>query len=162
RVLDVLDAPVPVREPEQPRQAPASPFPLVVRDLSARYAGRGRDALSGPDLALGPGRRIPVGVPSGCGRPTLADGTLRVFDARAGGYPLAGVDAYALDGDDGRRLVGLCAQDAHLFDSSLRENLLLAKRDATEEELRDALGRARLLEWTRSLPDGLDTLVGEH
>ncbi|MBM7088409.1 thiol reductant ABC exporter subunit CydD [Streptomyces sp. NPDC012461] len=162
RVLDVLDAPVPVREPEQPRQAPASPFPLVVRDLSARYAGQDRDALSGLDLTLEQGRRIAVVGPSGSGKTTLAQVLLRFLDARAGGYTLAGVDAYALDGDDVRRLVGLCAQDAHLFDSSLRENLLLAKRDATEEELRDALGRARLLEWTRSLPDGLDTLVGEH
>ncbi|MFJ9666548.1 thiol reductant ABC exporter subunit CydD [Streptomyces sp. NPDC101219] len=162
RVLDVLDAPVPVREPEQPRQAPASPFPLVVRDLSARYAGQDRDALSGLDLTLEQGRRIAVVGPSGSGKTTLAQVLLRFLDARRGGYTLAGVDAYALDGDDVRRLVGLCAQDAHLFDSSLRENLLLAKRDATEEELRDVLGRARLLEWTRSLPDGLDTLVGEH
>jgi ATP-binding cassette subfamily C protein CydCD len=72
------------------------------------------------------------------------------------------VDAYALDGDDVRRLVGLCAQDAHLFDSSVRENLLLAKKDATEDELRAALERARLLDWADGLPDGLDTLVGEH
>ncbi len=64
--------------------------------------------------------------------------------------------------DDVRKLVGLCAQDAHLFDSSLRENLLLARKDATEDELRAALGRARLLDWADSLPDGLDTLVGEH
>ncbi|WP_432056537.1 thiol reductant ABC exporter subunit CydD [Streptomyces sp. bgisy022] len=162
RVLDVLDAPVPVREPERPRQAPASPFPLVLGGLSARYAGQERDALTGLDLTLERGRRIAVVGPSGSGKTTLAQVLLRFLDPRAGRYTLAGVDAFALDGDDVRRLVGLCAQDAHLFDSSLRENLLLAKRDATEEELYDALGRARLLEWTRSLPDGLDTLVGEH
>jgi ATP-binding cassette subfamily C protein CydCD len=72
------------------------------------------------------------------------------------------VDADTLDGDDVRRFVGLCAQDAHLFDSSVRENLLLARKGASEEELRDALARARLLEWADGLPDGLDTLVGEH
>ncbi len=72
------------------------------------------------------------------------------------------MDAYALAADDMRRLVGLCAQDAHLFDSSVRENLLLARREATDGELRDALERARLLEWADGLPDGLDTLVGEH
>src|SRR5690606_41965252 len=98
--------------------------------------------------------------PSGSGKTTLAQVLLRFLDACAGGYTLAGVDACAPDGGDVRRLVGLWAQDAHLFDSSLRENVLLAKRDATEEELRDALGRARLLECTRSLPVGLDTLVG--
>ncbi|MER5447827.1 thiol reductant ABC exporter subunit CydD [Streptomyces sp. NPDC002764] len=162
RVYEVLDAPEPVREPELPRQAPATPFPLAVRGLTARHAGQDRDALAGLDLNLDQGRRIAVVGPSGSGKTTLAQVLLRFLDAGSGSYTLAGVDAYALDGDDVRRLVGLCAQDAHLFDSSVRENLLLAKKDATESELRDALRRARLLDWADSLPDGLDTLVGEH
>ncbi|MFF4907854.1 thiol reductant ABC exporter subunit CydD [Streptomyces sp. NPDC001260] len=162
RVYEVLDAPDPVREPELPRQAPATPFPLAVRGLTARHAGQDRDALAGVDLSLDQGRRIAVVGPSGSGKTTLAQVLLRFLDAGTGSYTLAGVDAYALDGDDVRRLVGLCAQDAHLFDSSVRENLLLAKRDANESELRDALRRARLLTWADSLPDGLDTLVGEH
>lgn len=58
--------------------------------------------------------------------------------------------------------MGLCAQDAHLFDSSVRENLRLARTGASEEQLREALAAARLLEWADGLPDGLDTLVGEH
>ncbi|WND40355.1 thiol reductant ABC exporter subunit CydD [Streptomyces sp. BB1-1-1] len=162
RVYEVLDAPEPVREPETPRQAPASPFPVVLKGLAARHAGQDRDALVGLDLTLAEGRRIAVVGPSGSGKTTLAQVLLRFLDADAGSYTLAGVDAYALAGDDVRRLVGLCAQDAHLFDSSVRENLLLARKDATEDELRDVLGRARLLEWADSLPDGLDTLVGEH
>ncbi|MBB5127746.1 thiol reductant ABC exporter subunit CydD [Streptomyces griseoloalbus] len=162
RVYEVLDAPVPVREPESPRQAPASPFPLVVKGLAARHPGQDRDALDGLDLTLERGRRIAVVGPSGSGKTTLAQVLLRFLDAGAGSYTLAGVDAYALDGDDVRRLVGLCAQDAHLFNSSIRENLLLARKGATEDELRGALARARLLEWADSLPDGLDTLVGEH
>ncbi|MFJ9540040.1 thiol reductant ABC exporter subunit CydD [Streptomyces sp. NPDC101225] len=162
RVYEVLDAPEPVREPERPRQAPASPFPVVLKGLTARYEGQRRAALDGLDLTLGQGRRIAVVGPSGSGKTTLAQVLLRFLDAGAGSYTLAGVDAYALDGDAVRRLVGLCAQDAHLFDSSVRENLLLAKKDATEDDLRDALGRARLLEWADRLPDGLDTLVGEH
>ncbi|MFJ9894100.1 thiol reductant ABC exporter subunit CydD [Streptomyces sp. NPDC091280] len=162
RVYEVLDAPEPVREPERPRQAPATPFPLVVQGLAARHTGQDRDALAGLDLTLEQGRRIAVVGPSGSGKTTLAQVLLRFLDADAGSYTLAGVDAYALDGDDVRRLVGLCAQDAHLFDSSVRENLLLAKKDATEDELRAALGRARLLDWADGLPAGLDTLVGEH
>jgi ATP-binding cassette subfamily C protein CydCD len=162
RVYEVLDAPEPVREPEQPRQAPATPFPVVVRGLAARHAGQDRDALAGLDLTLEEGRRIAVLGPSGSGKTTLAQVLLRFLDADAGSYTLAGVDAYALDSDAVRRLVGLCAQDAHLFDSSVRENLLLAKRNATEAELRDALARARLLDWADGLPYGLDTLVGEH
>ncbi|MFC8360340.1 thiol reductant ABC exporter subunit CydD [Streptomyces griseorubiginosus] len=162
RVFEVLDAPDPVREPERGRQAPASPFPLVVKGLAARHEGQDRDALTGLDLTLTEGRRIAVVGASGSGKTTLAQVLLRFLDAEAGTYTLAGVDAYGLPGDDVRRLVGLCAQDAHLFDSSVRENLLLAKKDATEDELRDVLGRARLLDWAESLPDGLDTLVGEH
>ncbi|MFF9485690.1 thiol reductant ABC exporter subunit CydD [Streptomyces sp. NPDC014676] len=162
RVYEVLDAPVPVREPQAPRQAPASPFPLVVKGLAARHPGQDRDALAGVDLTLERGRRIAVVGPSGSGKTTLARALLRFLDPDAGAYTLAGVDAYALDGDDVRRLVGLCAQDAHLFNSSVRENLLLARKDATEDELRDALRRARLLEWADGLPEGIDTLVGEH
>lgn len=75
---------------------------------------------------------------------------------------MGGVDTRSLDGDDVRRIVGLCAQDAHIFDSSVRENLRLARTDATEAQLRQALAAARLLEWADGLPDGLDTLVGEH
>ncbi|MEZ7002030.1 thiol reductant ABC exporter subunit CydD [Streptomyces sp. AD55] len=162
RVCDVLDAPEPVREPERPRQVPGSPFPVVLKALTARHPGQGRDALAGLDLVLERGRRIAVVGPSGSGKTTLAQVLLRFLDPGTGSYTLGGADAEALAGDDVRRLVGLCAQDAHLFDSSVRENLLLARKDATEAELRDALARARLLEWTDSLPDGLDTLVGEH
>ncbi|WP_189984965.1 thiol reductant ABC exporter subunit CydD [Streptomyces capoamus] len=162
RVYEVLDAPEPVREPESPRQAPASPFPVVLRGVSARYEGQRRDALAGLDLTLEQGRRIAVVGTSGAGKTTLAQVLLRFLDPEAGAYTLGGVDACALAGDDVRRFVGLCAQDAHLFDSSVRENLLLARRDATEADLRGALARARLLDWVDSLPEGLDTLVGEH
>ncbi|WP_055621008.1 thiol reductant ABC exporter subunit CydD [Streptomyces sp. JHA19] len=162
RVVEVLDAPEPVREPSAPRQAPEAPFPVALSGLTARHEGQERDALAGFDLVLEQGRRVAVVGPSGSGKTTLAQVLLRFLDADAGAYTLAGVDAAALDGDDVRRLVGLCAQDAHLFDSSVRENLLLARKDATEAELRDALERARLLDWADGLPDGLDTLVGEH
>ncbi|MFI8355931.1 thiol reductant ABC exporter subunit CydD [Streptomyces cyaneofuscatus] len=162
RVYEVLDAPVPVQEPANPADAPASPFPLEVRGLSARYPGAGRDALAALDLTLVPGRRIAVVGPSGSGKTTLAQVLLRFLDASSGTYSLGGVRADALDGDTVRRSVGLCAQDAHVFDSSIRENLRLARTGATDAELDDALARARLLEWVRSLPEGLDTPVGEH
>ncbi|MEU2618802.1 thiol reductant ABC exporter subunit CydD [Streptomyces sp. NPDC007157] len=162
RIYEVLDAPEPVREPERPRRAPTTPFPVVLKGLSARHEGQRRDALAGLDLTLHEGRRIAVVGPSGSGKTTLAQVLLRFLDPDAGSYTLAGVEAHGMDGDDVRRLVGLCAQDAHLFDSSVRENLLLARKDASEEDLRDVLGRARLLDWVDGLPDGLDTLVGEH
>ncbi|MEV6165457.1 thiol reductant ABC exporter subunit CydD [Streptomyces sp. NPDC052052] len=162
RVYEVLDAPLPVNEPESPAETPVSPFPLEVRGLSARYAGAERDALESVDLMLTAGRRIAVVGPSGSGKTTLAQVLLRFLDARAGTYRIGGVDAGALKGDTVRQFVGLCAQDAHVFDSSIRENLRLARTGATDDELRGALDRARLLDWVEALPDGLDTLVGEH
>ncbi|NYE41879.1 thiol reductant ABC exporter subunit CydD [Streptomyces fulvorobeus] len=162
RVYEVLDAPVPVREPATPAAAPGSPFPLDLRGLSARYAGASRNALESVDLTLVAGRRVAVVGPSGSGKSTLAQVLLRFLDARAGTYRIGGVDACELDGDTVRTFVGLCAQDAHVFDSSIRENLRLARTGATDGELRDALARARLLDWADSLPTGLDTLVGEH
>ncbi|WP_392752732.1 thiol reductant ABC exporter subunit CydD [Streptomyces sp. LN590] len=162
RVYEVLDAPVPVHEPAIPAETPATPFPLEVRGVTARYAGASRDALDSVDLTLTAGRRIAVVGLSGSGKTTLAQVLLRFLDARAGTYRIGGVDASALDGDTVRRFVGLCAQDAHVFDSSIRENLRLARTVATDDELRAALARARLLDWAEALPDGLDTLVGEH
>ncbi|MFE6932207.1 thiol reductant ABC exporter subunit CydD [Streptomyces sp. NPDC057699] len=162
RVYEVLDAPVPVVEPLEPAEAPASPFPLDVRGLSARYEGADRDALHSVDLTLHPGKRVAVVGPSGSGKTTLAQVLLRFLDAREGTYGLGGVEAASLDGDTVRTFVGLCAQDAHVFDSSIRENLRLARTDATDGQLRDALAAARLLDWAEALPDGLDTLVGEH
>ncbi|MEU9299098.1 thiol reductant ABC exporter subunit CydD [Streptomyces sp. NPDC048269] len=162
RVYEVIDSPVPVAEPERPAAAPGSPFPLRLTGLAARHPGQERDALRGLDLTLEAGRRVAVVGPSGSGKTTLAQVLLRFLDLREGAYTLGGSDARTLDGDDVRALVGLCAQDAHLFDSSVRENLRLARTGASEEELREALAAARLLEWADGLPDGLDTLVGEH
>ncbi|MFF1895602.1 thiol reductant ABC exporter subunit CydD [Streptomyces sp. NPDC058206] len=162
RVYEVLDAPVPVHEPLTPVEAPATPFPLEVRGVAARHAGASRDALDSVALTLTAGRRIAVVGPSGSGKTTLAQVLLRFLDVRAGTYRIGGVEASALDGDTVRRFVGLCAQDAHVFDSSIRENLRLARTVATDDELRAALARARLLDWAEALPDGLDTLVGEH
>ncbi|MFJ3612357.1 MULTISPECIES: thiol reductant ABC exporter subunit CydD [Streptomyces] len=162
RVFEVLDAPVPVHEPAVPAAPPAGPFPLELAGIGARYAGQEHPALDGFALTLDAGRRVAVVGASGSGKTTLAQVLLRFLDPEAGTYKIGGVPAWELDGDDVRRFVGLCAQDAHLFDSSLRENLRLARTDASDEQLREALRRARLLDWVDGLPDGLDTLVGEH
>ncbi|MCQ6246654.1 thiol reductant ABC exporter subunit CydD [Streptomyces malaysiensis] len=164
RVYEVLDEPLPVREPDEARreEAPSTPYPLVLRGITARHPGQSAPALDGFGLELRPGRRVAVVGPSGAGKSTLAQVLLRFLDPEGGTYTLAGRNAATLDGDAVRRLVGLCAQDAHVFDSSLRENLRLARPGASDDELRSALAGARLLDWVDGLPDGLDTLVGEQ
>ncbi|MEV2203643.1 thiol reductant ABC exporter subunit CydD [Streptomyces fradiae] len=162
RVFEVLDAPVPVTEPERPAAAPGNPFPLELRAVAARHPGQGRDALTAFDLRLEQGRRVAVVGTSGAGKTTVAQVLLRFVDVASGTYRIGGADATELDGDDVRRFVGLCAQDAHLFDSTVRENLRLARPGASDDDLRSVLAEARLLDWVDALPDGLDTAVGEH
>ena len=166
RVLEVLDAPVPVPEPAAPEPLPECPqWTVRLRGVRAGWPGAGADrplALDGVDLDLSPGRRVAVVGASGAGKTTLAAVLLRFVDLTSGAYELGGVDARRLAGDDVRRVVGLCAQDAHLFDSTVRENLRLARPGADAAALRAALAGARLLDWVDALPAGLDTFVGER
>ncbi|WP_345701918.1 thiol reductant ABC exporter subunit CydD [Kitasatospora terrestris] len=167
RLDEVLARPVPVAEPADPAPVPADPLPIALRGVTARWPGADRDALTGVDLDLTAGRRIAVVGPSGSGKTTLAQVLLRFLDQASGTVTLAAgrpqaVDTRSTAADEVRRTVGLCAQDAHVFDSSLRENLRLARPDATDADLRGALAAARLLDWVETLPAGLDTMVGEH
>ncbi len=160
RVYEVLSAPAPVAEPAAPVALPVGPYALVTRRLTARWPGADRAAVQELDLVLDPGRRVAVVGASGAGKSTVAAALLRFVESS--GATLNGIPLERLDPDDVRRVVGLCAQDAHLFDSTIRENLLLARRNASPAELRLALRRSRLEGWIEGLPDGLDTQVGEH
>ncbi|MFF0414547.1 thiol reductant ABC exporter subunit CydD [Kitasatospora sp. NPDC004745] len=167
RLDEVLQAEAAVAEPAEPVALPEHPLPVAVRGLTVRHPGQAADALAGVDLDLSPGRRIAVVGPSGSGKTSLAQALLRFLEPGEGAVTFAAgrpeaVDGRALAGEDVRRVIGLCAQDAHVFDSSLRENLRLARPGAGEDELRAALAAARLLDWTERLPQGLDTMVGEH
>jgi thiol reductant ABC exporter CydC subunit len=162
RVFEVMDTPPPVPEPERPVALASGPHAMRVRDLRYRYPGETRWALDGVDLDLSPGRRVAVVGPSGAGKSTLAAVLLRFLPYEGGSVTLDGVELAALDGEDSRRVVGLVAQDAHVFDSTLEENLRLARRGASNAELEHALAAARLLDWTTRLPAGLDTEVGER
>jgi thiol reductant ABC exporter CydC subunit len=162
RVLEVLDTPPAVTEPAKPVALPSQPYILQVRGLRCRYAGGTRWALDGLDLDLAPGRRVAVVGQSGAGKSTLAGVLLKFLPYQGGSVTLDGVQIADLDGDDCRRVVGLVAQDAHIFDSTLEENLRLARREAREDQLQTALAEARLLDWTERLPAGLKTEVGER
>ncbi|WP_433465533.1 thiol reductant ABC exporter subunit CydC [Spirillospora sp. CA-128828] len=162
RIFDVLDSRPPVHDPDDPTPLPASPYTLSVENLQARWTPSAPYALDGISLDLSPGRRCAIVGPSGSGKTTLTAVLLRFLEPAGGGVSLNGVDLRALSGDDVRQVIGLCAQDAHLFDSTIGENIRLARPTATDDDIRDVLGRARLLDWVDSLPHGLDTRVGEH
>jgi thiol reductant ABC exporter CydC subunit len=161
RTLEVIHARPLIAEPAEPRPMPVgSPPALRVRGLSARYGDAGPWVLDGLNLDLLPGQTVALVGRSGAGKSTLADVLLRFLPYQAGSVALNGVEISDLDGDHYRRVVGLVSQDAHIFDTTLEENLRLARREATPAQLDAALKGARLLEWTQGLPDGLATRVG--
>ena len=159
RVFTVLDAPAPVAEPDTPVECTGDH--LVVRGVRARYPGAPEWALDGVDLDLPPGRRVAVVGASGSGKTTLARVLLRFLHYEGGTVTLGGNELTTLDGDLVRQVVGLVADDAHIFDNTLEANLRLARREATDEELCAALDRVGLLEWLGELPRGLKTPLGE-
>lgn len=162
RIVEVLDQPYAVPEPERPESLPTAPYTLEVQGLTTRWPGSEHHALDRVDLELTPGKRIAVIGPSGAGKTTLAAVLLRLLDYESGRITLNGTDLRTLAGDDVRKVIGLCAADAHLFDTTLAANLTMARPGATDAEIRDALRRAGLDAWVASLPAGLQTPVGEH
>jgi thiol reductant ABC exporter CydC subunit len=156
RVADVLASPDPVTDPAVPGSMPAPPYDITIRGLAARWTADGPDVFRDLDLELPAGSRVVLTGPSGCGKSTLAMILLRFLDPAAGSVTINGIDTTALTGDQVRSVIGLCAQDAHVFDSTLRANLKLAKSDAADDELDHVLRRAKLTDLD------LETPVGEH
>jgi thiol reductant ABC exporter CydC subunit len=164
RVEEVLARPDPVAEPAAPLPLPPPPYHLAATGLTVGWTP-GEPVLRDVRFDVPAGSRVAIVGPSGSGKTTLALVLLRFLDYEGGGtgaVTLNGIDLRSFAADDLRTVVGLCEQDAHVFDSTLEANLRLAKPGATDGELRDALARARLLAWTDSLPQGLRTPVGEH
>jgi thiol reductant ABC exporter CydC subunit len=162
RTLEVFDADPPVVEPTDPQPLPVAPCIVQVRGLRMRYDRHAQWALDGIDLDLVAGSTVAVVGRSGAGKSTLADVLVRFLPYQGGSITLGGTPISDLAGDDCRTVVGLVSQDAHVFDTTLEENLRLARRDASSAEIRSALTRARLLEWVEGLPAGLGTRVGAH
>jgi thiol reductant ABC exporter CydC subunit len=160
RVLDVVDRSPAVRDPSAPLPPPEVPS-VAMEGVTASYGPGEPPVLSGFDLRLDLGRRVALLGPSGSGKTTVTSLMLRFLDPTAGRVTLGGRDLREYRQEDVRRTFALAGQDAHVFNSTIRANLLLGRPDATEAELVQALRRARLESWVLSLPEGLDTLVGE-
>jgi ATP-binding cassette subfamily C protein CydC len=159
RVLELVDREPEIVDPAAPLAPPAGAS-LELQNVTAGYEGAA-PVLSGFGLRLEPGRRVALVGPSGAGKTTVTNLLLRFLDPLAGQVTLDGCDLHEYRQDDVRATFALAGQEAHVFDSTIRANLLLARPDANEPDLLLALRRAQLDGWVASLPDGLDTLVGE-
>jgi ATP-binding cassette subfamily B protein len=109
-----------------------------------------------------PGQLVALVGPSGAGKTTISYLVSRLYDARSGAVRLNGIDVRDATFASLRASIGVVTQDAHLFHETIRANLLYAKPDATDEELREAVSGAQILPFIESLPDGLDTVVGDR
>ncbi|MGO9875132.1 MAG: ABC transporter ATP-binding protein [Acidimicrobiia bacterium] len=109
-----------------------------------------------------PGQLVALVGPSGAGKTTISHLVPRLYDVRAGAVRINGVDVRDATMASLRATVGVVTQDAHLFHETIAENLRYAKPDATDEELREALDAAQILPLISTLPNGLDTVVGDR
>ncbi|MGW9638578.1 ABC transporter ATP-binding protein [Streptomyces albidoflavus] len=180
RVFEVLDLKPLIAAPEHPRALPDGPLDVAFEDVVFAYPsadkvslasleevaaldGReGTEVLHGVSFRAEPGQTVALVGSSGAGKSTIAALLPRLYDTDAGTVRIGGRDVRDLDADTLRDALGMVTQDGHLFHESVRANLLLARPAATEEDLWDALRRARLDGLVASLPDGLDTVVGER
>ncbi len=180
RVFEVLDLRPLIVEPADPTPLPDGPLSVEFDHVRFAYPAAsqvslasleevatldnrgGVEVLHDVSFRAEPGQMIALVGSSGAGKSTIAQLLPRLYDTDSGAVRFGGVDIRDLSADSIRAAVGMVTQDGHLFHESIRANLLLAGPSATEAELWEVLGRARLDELIRSLPDGLDTVVGER
>ena len=162
RLLELTDRDPAIADPADPAPLPAEPFAIALEGVRARYAAGEPLALDRVDLRLAPGNRVALVGPSGAGKTTVVNLLVRFLDPEAGRVTLGGRDLREYRQEEVRRAVAVAGQDSHLFSTTIRENVRLGREDASDDEIEDALRRARILDWVLSLPDGLDTLVGEQ
>ena len=150
-----------VTPPEHPSQLTVQPD-LTLRGLTYTYPGARRPALHDLTLDLARGRRVAVVGPSGAGKSTLVGLLARFRQAPPGTILLGGRDVRDFQPEEVRAAMAVVSQRAHLFNATIRENLLLARPDASQAALEDACRRAQLHDFILSLPAGYDTWIGEH
>ncbi|GGU37903.1 ABC transporter ATP-binding protein [Lentzea flava] len=180
RVFEVLDLPPLIKEKPDAVSVPDGPVSVEFSDVKFAYPSAdkvslasleevaaldtrgGEEILGGVSFEAPPGSLVALVGASGAGKSTIASLVPRLYDADSGSVRLSGVDVRDLSFDSIRETVGMVTQDGHLFHESIAANLRLAAPEATDEELWDALRRARLADLVSSLPDQLDTVVGER
>lgn len=161
KLFAIIDAVPDVDESPNPIALPAV-GDLVVSDITFFYAGAPRPALENVSLTLTAGTRLALVGPTGAGKSTLAKLMARLYDPQTGSVSYGGIDLKRSSMDDLRHRIVVIPQEGFLFNGTIRDNLRIAKPDATEEELRDALDKIGLRERFEALPEGLDTEVRER
>jgi ABC-type multidrug transport system fused ATPase/permease subunit len=180
RIFEVLDLRPMITEKPRPHPLPAGPVSVRLTDVHFGYPAAsevslasleevatldtraGEEVLHGVTLNIPAGSMVALVGSSGAGKSTLSSLLPRLYDVDSGTVELSGVDVRDLSFEALRGAVGVVTQDGHLFHDTIGANLRYARPEATDEELRDVLTRARLGELLDSLPDGLDTVVGER
>ncbi len=160
RVLEAAETPPAVADPAIPEPLPSGAA-LRFEGVRFRWREDRKLVFDGLSLEVPPGARIGLLGPSGSGKSTLAALALKLAAPQAGRVLLGGVDLASLNAAELRARIGWLGQATHLFDDTIRANLLLARPGADEAALWGALEAARIGELVRGLPDGLDTWVGE-
>ncbi|MFN8112214.1 MAG: thiol reductant ABC exporter subunit CydC [Solirubrobacterales bacterium] len=161
RVLELTAIEPAIADPPSPEPRPLD-HTVALESVTARYPGASEDTFRDLDLRIAPGERVALLGASGTGKTTIVSLLLRFLDPESGRVSVGGVDARLLRQDDLRSMFALAGQDAHLFSSTIAANLRIAAPDAGDDELAAALEAAKLGDWVRSLPEGLDTFVGEQ
>ncbi|MFE0046751.1 ABC transporter ATP-binding protein [Streptomyces albireticuli] len=180
RVFEILDLKPLIAEKPDARKVPDGPvsvefdgvrfaYPSAdkvslasLEDVATLDTRGGTQVLHDVSFRAEPGQMVALVGSSGAGKSTMAQLLPRLYDADAGSVRLGGVDVRDLTAESLRDTLGMVTQDGHLFHDTVRANLLLARPGATEDEVWDALRRARLEGLVAALPDGLDTVVGER
>jgi len=164
RVFEYLDLPVEIEEPADP--VPFDPAlasgQVEFRNVTFRYDDVAEDTLRDISFVAPAGTKVAIVGETGSGKTTLGYLTGRLYDVTEGAVLIDGVDVREMSFDALRATVGVVSQETYLFHGTVRENLRFAKPDATDEELEQAARAAQIFDHLGSLPEGLDTVVGER
>ncbi|GCE26741.1 thiol reductant ABC exporter subunit CydC [Dictyobacter alpinus] len=161
RLFEIVDAKPAVQNPSTPSPT-ALNHTIQVEDLSFRYEENEPYVLRNVSFSVPQGQCLMIVGPSGSGKSTLTNLLLRFWDYHEGKITLGGHPLQTYQQDDLYQQMSVVEQDTHLFNTTIRENLLLARKDASEEEMIEAARKAQLHEFVLSLPEGYDTSVGEQ
>jgi len=160
RILAAAEGPIPLPDPAHPAPPP-SQSSLKFEAVHFRWQDDRAEVFDGLSLDIPAGSRVALLGPSGIGKSTLAALALRLAAPQSGRVLLGGVDIATMAAADVRRRIGWLSQATHLFDDTIRANLLLARPDADDTALWAVLEQAQIAEAVRELPDGLDAYLGE-